>query len=608
MARIVEEDIDRLRDSADIAEIVSAYTTLKKSGGHRFVGLCPFHSEKTPSFQVDTAKGLFMCFGCSEGGNVYQFIQKVENLPFPEAVEWLARKMNFQLRYEEQRPGDEARAGLKARLIAANAAAARFFHETLFTSPDAAPARSYLEGRGFGKDVAERWLLGYAPGRDALCKNLLKKGFSEDEIVTADLGRRSDRDKSLYDFFRQRITFPTWNLQGDVVAFGARAMGDQQPKYLNTSDTPVFSKSRLMYGLDRAKSSIARSSAVIVEGYTDVIALHEAGVQQAVATNGTALGETHLELLKKFTSRAVLLFDSDQAGRGAAEKGWGDSLNQAPLASRVGIELLVAPLPAGKDPADVVRDSGADAIKTAMDDAQPLLEFKLEQTIAKLPLDTPEARSAAVREAARVLGWHTDPIARHEYAFKAARRIGVDVEVVHQALNEIGSSGRVGGTELVERDRRLPGHVKVEREALSLLLTRADDAAPHLDDVTEEEFTSPVRREVFRRAVELLRSSRPADAAGAEGLSPDAQALFTELTMADIPTADLDARVREVFTRVKLFALERDIKTRRNTLQDVNPLDDPKGHDALFTELVALEARRRDLLRRLQSEPEEVEA
>ncbi|MDQ4065818.1 MAG: CHC2 zinc finger domain-containing protein, partial [Actinomycetota bacterium] len=249
MARIVDSDIDRLRDSADIVEIVSGYTTLKKSGTHRFVGLCPFHSEKTPSFQVDTAKNLWHCFGCSEGGNLYQFIEKIENLPFPEAVEWLARKLNFPLHYEEQRPGDQQAAGFKARLIAANDAAARFFHETLFTSPDAADARAYLEQRGFGREVAQRWLLGYAPGRDALCKHLRTKGFTDDELVKAVLAARSERDGSLYDFFRQRITFPTWNLQGDVVAFGARALGDQQPKYLNTSDTPVFSKSRVMYGL-----------------------------------------------------------------------------------------------------------------------------------------------------------------------------------------------------------------------------------------------------------------------------------------------------------------------------------------------------------------------
>lgn len=607
MARIVDSDIDRLRDSADVVEIVSGYTTLKKSGTHRFVGLCPFHSEKTPSFQVDTAKSLFHCFGCGEGGNIYQFIQKAENLPFPEAVEWLARKTNFTLQYEEQRPGEQQQAGLKARLIAANEAAARFFHETLFTSPDAADARSYLEQRGLGREVAQRWLLGYAPGRDALCKHLRTKGFSDDEIVGADLGRRNDRDGSLYDFFRQRITFPTWNLQGDVVAFGARALGDQQPKYLNTSDTRVFSKSRVMYGLHRAKSAMARGVAVVVEGYTDVIALHEAGIHETVATNGTALGETHLEQLKKFTGRAVLMFDSDQAGRGAAEKGWGDSLNQAPLATRVGIELLVAPLPPGRDPADMAREDGADSIRKALEAAQPLVEFKLEQTIDKLPLDTPEARSAAVREAARVLGWHPDPIARHEYAFKAAQRIGVDPEVVQRALNESGRSRQPEGEpDTVVKDRRLPGHVKVEREALGLLLTERSDTDEWLGDVEESDFTSPARREVFRHALRLVRGEVRDEARVAQELSPDALELFTELSVgADLPDVDLEVRMREVFTRVRLFALEREIKLRRNTLQDVNPLEEPDKHDELFTDLVALEARRRDLLKRLQNEPAE---
>lgn len=605
MARIVDEDIERLRESADVVEIVSGYTTLKKSGTHRFVGLCPFHSEKTPSFQVDSVKGLVHCFGCSKGGNVYQFIQEVENLPFPEAVEWLARKMNFPLRYEEMRPGEKEAAGRKGRLIAANAAAASFFHQTLFASPDAAAARDYLQGRGFGKDVAERWMLGYAPGRDALAKHLLGRGFSEDEIVAADLGRKSERDGSLYDFFRQRITFPTWNLQGDVVAFGARALGDQQPKYLNTSDTLVFSKSRLMYGLNRAKSAMARGVAVVVEGYTDVIALHEAGIDSAVATNGTALGETHLEQLKKFTSRAVLMFDSDQAGKGAAEKGWGESLDRAPLAMRVGIELLVAPLSPGTDPADVVRDEGRDIIEKAIHEAQPLLDFKLEQTIAKLPLDTPEARSAAVREAARVLGWHPDPIARHEYVFTAARRIGVDPEVIHQALSDL-SVQRLPGVDAGDRDRRLPGHVKVEREALSLMLTRPDEVREWVDSVTTQDFTAPPRRELFAKAVELVRSGEVAGAATSEDLSPEAKALFTELVVgAVVPSSDIDARAREVFTRVRLFSLEREIKSRRNTLQDVNPLEDPARHDELFTQLVALEARRRDLLKEVRSEAEE---
>lgn len=605
MARIKEDDIDRLRDSADIVEIVSGYTQLKKSGGARFVGLCPFHSEKTPSFQVDVSKNLLHCFGCGEGGNIYQFIQKVENLPFPEAVEWLARRMNFELHYEESRPGEEQNRGLKARLIQANAEASRFFHKTLMDSPDGLQARRYLEGRGFGKEVSERWQLGYAPGRDALCKHLLSKGFTEQEIIQADLGRKGEKDGQLYDFFRQRITFPTWSLQGDVVAFGARALGDQQPKYLNTSDTPVFSKSRVMYGLDRAKSSLGRgNTAVVVEGYTDVIALHEAGVPEAVATNGTALGDSHFEQLKKFTGRAVLMFDADDAGKGAAERGWGD-LKQAPLFHRIGLEVLVAPLPVGQDPADVVRDEGPDAIKKVIEAARPLLEFKIEQTIDKLPLDTPEARSVAVREVARVLGWHPDPIARHEYAFSAATRIGVDAEVIQQALNENKSFDATGGTTAADRERRFPGHVKVEREALQLLLTRPDEAAPWVDRVAEIHFTAPARRELFNEAKGSLQTgSRPAEIV--QRLSPEAVALFTELTVAAPEhIGDAGHQAEEIFIRLQVFSLERDIKKLRNTLQDVNPLVDPQRHDELFTQLVGLEATRRDLLRELRREPAE---
>ena len=604
MARIKEDDIDRLRDSADIVEVVSGYTQLKKSGGARFVGLCPFHSEKTPSFQVDASKNLTHCFGCGEGGNVYQFIQKVENLPFPEAVEWLARTMNFELHYEESRPGEEQNRGLKARLIQANAEASRFFHKTLMESPDALEARRYLERRGFDRAVAERWQLGYAPGRDSLCKHLLSKGFTQDEIIKADLGRKGEKDGQLYDFFRQRITFPTWSLQGDVVAFGARALGDQQPKYLNTSDTPVFQKSRVMYGLDRAKSSLGRgNAAVVVEGYTDVIALHEAGVPEAVATNGTALGDTHFEQLKKFTGRAVLMFDADEAGKGAAERGWGD-LKQAPLFHRIGLEVLVAPLPPGRDPADVAQEDGEDAIKKIIGSARPLLEFKIEQTIDKLVLDTPEARSVAVREVARVLGWHPDPIARHEYAFSAATRIGVDAEVIQRALNENKNLDLASGTTVADRERRFPGHVKVEREALQLLLTRPNEAAPWIDRVTEVHFTAPARRELFNEARDSVGTGRQA-AEVAQRLSPDGVALFTELTVAaPDPTGEGSHQAEEIFIRLQVFSLERDIKKLRNTLQDVNPLDDPQRHDELFTQLVALEATRRDLLRELNREPE----
>lgn len=597
MPKIKDEDIDLLRDKADIVEVISSHSHLKKSGGHTYKGLCPFHSEKTPSFTVDTAKGLFHCFGCSEGGNVYHFVQKIENLPFPEAVEWLARRFNYDLRYEDQAPGQAQAWGRKRRLADANKAAAEFFHKALMESADAEQARTHLTTRGFGPDVAERWQLGYAPGRNSLCRHLLERGFTQPEIVAADLGRLSERDGQLFDTFRQRIIFPTWSLQDDVVAFGARALGDQQPKYLNTGDTPLFSKSRFMYGLNRAKSALQYSHAIVVEGYTDVIALHEAGVAQAVATNGTALGESHFEQLKRFTSRAVLMFDADNAGKTATERGFG-------LHHRIGLEVLVAPLPPGRDPAEVVATDGSDGIAKVIGEAQPLLEFKLDQTLSKLALDTPEARARAVRETVQVLGWHPDPIARHEYAFMIARRIGVEPEAVQRALNErrSGPPADARGTDGRERERRLPGHVKVEREALQLLLSNTKDLQPWLDDVDESDFTSPARRELLREAVAAARDGRSLDASAAETLSSEAAALYTELTVAaaEYEGVEPEQEVREVFVRLKVFSLEREIKRRRERLQDLNPLEDPPRHDSLFTELVGLEAKRRDLLRTLQ--------
>ena len=598
MAKIREQDIDELRDRANIVDVISNYSKLKRAGGHTFKGLCPFHSEKTPSFTVDSAKGLWHCFGCGEGGNVYQFVQKVESLPFPEAVEWLANKTGFQLTYEEMRPGEGQAAGFKARLLDANEKAAQFFFETLFNSPDASEARGYLERRGFVREVAQRWLLGYAPGRNSLYLHLTKKGFTNEELEKADLVRKSERDGSYYDVFRQRITFPTWDLQGRVVGFGARALGDQQPKYLNTSETPVFSKSRVIYGLNRAKSSLSRTDkpAVVVEGYTDVIALHEAGVPEAVATNGVALGETHFEQIKKFTERAVLMLDADDAGRGATERSFG-------IHNRIGLEVLVAPLPPGRDPADVAQEDGTDAIQKVIESARPLLEFKLEQTIGKLPLDTPEARSRAVGEVAQVLGFHPDPIARHEYVFSAARRIGVDAEVIQRALADgrhRDGGGSQGGETRIS-DRRIPGHVKVEREALHLLITRGPETAVWLEGIEENHFTSPARRELFNVASASIRAgdttTSPADLA--QELSGDPLSLFTELSVEGTGHGS-GADPEQLFVRLAVFRLERDIKKRRDVLQDVNPVDDPKKHDDLFTELVGLEAQRRDLLRRLQ--------
>jgi DNA primase len=595
VAKINDQDIDTLRERADIVDVISGYSQLKRSGGHTFKGLCPLHSEKTPSFTVDAAKGLWHCFGCGEGGNIYHFIQKTESLTFPEAVEWLARRVGFDIRYEQMRPGEQKSAGLKLRLIAANAAAASFWHRALMEASEAETARRYLAGRSFDRSVAARWVLGYAPGGRSLCKSLLEKGFSQNELIKAGLARASERDGSLYDVFRERIIFPTWNLQNDVVGFGARALGATQPKYLNTAETPVFQKSRLMYGLNRAKTAIARSAAVVVEGYTDVIALHESGIQTAVATNGVALGETHFELLKKFTQRVILMFDSDAAGKGAAERGF-------ELQHKLGLDVLVALLPDGRDPAELVAEYGSEGVQKIIDGAQPLMEFKLEQAISRFPLDTPEARARAVTAATEVLGWHPDPVARHEYVFIAARLIGVDPESVQRALGERRVGASESPTSRSERDRttRLPGHVKLEREALRLLLTRTGETEGFFEGIDVSHFTSPVRRELYRLAESLRGNGRGIDARELNSLSTEAVSLYTELTVGAEMLEESAAPMQEVFGRLRILSLEREIKSRRATLQDVNPIVEPQKHDELFTELVGLEAERRDLLRMLE--------
>jgi DNA primase len=353
-----------------------------------------------------------------------------------------------------------------------------------------------------------------------------------------------------------------------------------------------------MYGLDRAKSAASRGVAVVVEGYTDVIALHEAGITEAVATNGVALGESHFEMLKKFTQRVVLMLDSDKAGRGATERSF-------EIQHRVGVDILVALLPAGGDPAEVVREDGPDGIRKAIDEAQPLLQFKLEETLKQVPLDTPEARARAVREVARVLGSHPDPIARSEYVFMAAERIGVDVAGVERALSEVRTGGvedtNAGSTKIYD-DRRLPGQVKVEREALRFLLDHPLQTRTWVEGMADDEFTSRPRRELFA----AIRDARVAgeavpQAVLVERLSPDAVSLLTELSVAEMGAEEaVQERIDEVFTRLRVFRLERHIRTRRETLQQVNPVADADRHDALFTELVGLEAERRDLLRKLQ--------
>ncbi len=373
MSRIAQASIDAVVAAVDMVELVSGRTQLRRSG-REWSGRCPFHEERTPSFTVSPADKVYYCFGCQRGGDAIGFVRETENLDFVGAVEWLADRVGVRLEYEETSPEQDRRRRERDRLLALLDAAAEFYARYLWESGEGKPAREYLSGRGIGEEAARAFRLGYAPAAgDRVGTAALARGFTAAELGAAGLtlrGRGTDR-------FRARTMFPLADARGRVVGFGARQMpGGDPPKYLNSPEGPVFQKSGILYGLDRARAAIARAGrAVVVEGYTDVIALHAAGMAEAVAAMGTALTERHVGELRRLCETVVLAFDADAAGQEAAVRGM-------ELAAAAGLEVRVATLPDGRDPADVVGDGGADAFAAVLDRAESLLAHRVGRALA----------------------------------------------------------------------------------------------------------------------------------------------------------------------------------------------------------------------------------
>ena len=571
--RIVPEDLEQLRQSANIVEVIQGYTQLKKAG-RIFKGLCVFHPEKTPSMTVDPDKGVYHCFGCGVGGDVFTFVKDVEHLSFTEAAERLATRFGVNLRYEG---GDRSQErGSRRVLLDIMRAATSFYSEHLLRSPEAATARSYLEGRGFTADDAKRWSLGFSPpGWEALFRHLLSEKFNAAQIEAAGLTVTNEQGQHR-DRFRGRVMFPISDVTGAVIGFGARALGSEQPKYLNSPETPLYHKAKILYGLDQAKSEMAKSGgvAVVTEGYTDVIALHKVGVGNAVATSGTALGDDHLALIKRFCDRAILAFDADAAGAIASERAFGHHAS-------LGLEVLVAPLPAGKDPADVALSEGESAVRQILEEAVPLMRFVLEAEIARHRIDTPEGKAKAVRGAAGLLSWEPNRIARGEHAFWVARRIGVNVAEVQTEIAE--AAGHRGAEVRARPASREPGHIKVEREALALLM-----GSPSLlqeSQLNAEHFTTVEHQVLFK----VIRESG-ASAGLMDGLPDDAtRRVAAELAVTEPITED----AAEVFRRLEEFRLRRKIDDLRNTLDQLDPSS--SQYDSLFRELMSIEDQRREM-------------
>jgi DNA primase len=645
--RIRDEDIALVREKSAIDEVVGEYLQLRNAGGGSLKGLCPFHDEKTPSFNVTPARGLWYCFSCANGGDVIKFIQQIDNLSFVESVERLAARAGIDLRYEQggQVPGREH--SQRRRLLEANQAAAEYYAERLH-SPAAAPGREFLTGRGFTLDDAERFGVGYAPAEwEALTRHLRSRGFTEQELLAGGLasqGRRGAMDR-----FRGRLMWPIRDLTGDVIAFGARKLNPDEdgPKYLNTPETPLFRKSTVLYGADLAKREIAaRRQAVIVEGYTDVMACHLAGVGTAVATSGTSFGDGHIKILRRllmdadqFRGEVIFTFDGDAAGQRAV-------LRAFDLEEHFVTQTFVAVQRDGLDPCDLRLKQGEQAVRDLIAQRLPVFEFAIRSELAKHNLDTNEGRLAALDAAARIIGRIKDRGLRDRYAVSLDRWLGMlNEEFVLSRVreHETGPDTRRGGGPGQARGssparaggpdrgtgpggapaRTAPGRdtadgnpydandpvVNLERQALKLAIQRPALCGPVFDMLQKDDFSVPVHGSVR----ELIAGCGGVTGAGTDrewaarliDAAPNdrAREFVTRLAVEPVetPRADGEADARyaeEVLARVAELAVSRQIATLKSRLQRLNPTDSQSDYARTFGDLVALEQRRKALLER----------
>ncbi|BDS50338.1 DNA primase [Rhodoluna lacicola] len=451
--KIRARDIEEVKSRVNIADVVGEYVSLKNASVGSLKGLCPFHDEKSPSFNVRPMQGFYHCFGCGEGGDVYKFLQQMESISFYEAVEKLAARVGFELTYEDGGPAVDQ--GQRSRILEANTAAATFYQSQLMTD-DAIPGRDFLKGRGFDKAAAEQFGIGFAPnGWSNLTDHLKKLGFTIDELVAAGLATKSDR--GAYDKFRGRLIWPIRDSTSQVIGFGARKLfeDDQGPKYLNTSDTLVYHKSAVLYGIDLAKKEISKQQrVVVVEGYTDVMACHLAGITTAVATCGTAFGDDHIRLLNRMLSaekdtpaEVIFTFDPDAAGQKAAMRAFNDS-------HKFSAQTFVAVGPDGLDPCDLRSEKGDDAVRLMIENKKPLFEFAIKQKIAKFDLSTIEGRVGAARAAAPVVSAIRDSAMRPAYIRELAGWVNLDGNEVASLVDAAAKESRSDAVKELRRDQQ----------------------------------------------------------------------------------------------------------------------------------------------------------
>jgi DNA primase len=615
---IRRSDIDEVRSRTNLADIVGEYVTLKNAGVGSMKGLCPFHEERSPSFHVRPQVGFYHCFGCGEGGDVFTFLQKMDHVTFSEAVERMAARLGYELHYEDG--GQASDHGARARILSANKAAEDFFISQL-TTPEAEPGRAFLGSRGFDPSAAERFGVGFAPRGGALGKHLKTLGFSEEELVTAGLLGRGDRG-DVYDRFRGRLIWPIRDITGATLGFGARKLldDDNGPKYLNTPETAVYHKSQVLYGLDLARKDISRGrQVVVVEGYTDVMACHLAGVTTAVATCGTAFGVDHIKIVRRVigdvdnadttgTGEVIFTFDPDEAGQKAASRAFAEE-------QRFAAQTFVAVAPDGLDPCDLRLNKGDDAVRALVKTRRPMFEFMIKRHLATHNLETVEGRVAALRESAPVVAGIRDQAMSVGYTRSLAGWLGMEPSEVARAITAARrstpqSAPPMATTSAPEPEPRaaefgitdLPVDqpTRQERDALMAILQHPSDVGRELvERVIRVRFVNPtltVVRDAIAASVASLESPEWVAAVTAE-VPVTYASLVQQLAVGPIP--ERQERMAAYCARVAIDLIDRDLlRTKADllgALQRTDSASEPEKYRIVQQQLMSVETDRRRL-------------
>jgi DNA primase len=598
MALYTNESKDRVRDAADFLEIVSARTELRRAGPARYEGLCPFHDERTPSFGIDPAQKVYYCFGCQASGDLFTFVQETEGVDFKGALELLAERYGVELQLEAEDPREAQKRKVRERLLELLSRTTAYYERYLWESEEAKGAREYLAGRGLEEAVLREFRVGYAPSAwDRVLLASRRGGFTVEELYATGLAQRSKQNGQPYDRFRSRIMFPLADVRGRVLGFGARAMGaEQKPKYLNTSDNDVYHKGLHLYGSDLARAHATKAGEVILcEGYTDVIALHQAGMRNAVAQMGTALTADQVGELARMAQTVLLALDADTAGQEAMLKASG-------LAAKRKLELRVVPLPQGSDPAELIQRDGAEAMKAVVARSVPFVRFRVERVLAGGDDSSPEGRDRIVEDLRPVFATLPPSAMRMELTRIVSSRLALQESLAETLLagggarggagaaGGIGAGGRaaVGSGRAVQSPRPsargadVSGREDTERAFLALCIASPEEGALALSDLdVDEHFSSGLLRRAARRLREGGLHEPTRDRAGERAPledDPELKGLLAELVV-EAGREDSDPAMLEV-QRLQLELARVDRQIQRARGQENGDVSDLARHKA----------------------------